>query len=234
MMYELLPELWSTDSSKQAKRTKGKKRVQDIKVWLQCYALYVGVKAQTNPKLIPELMAYQISIFRASQEYEGAAWAAYDAAYRRQAAATGHQAWSKINPSLYTIILCFTGRARKVLRCETCLSATHKSENCSLAGDQDLDTTKRMRAVESAVVAFSATSYLEVNRSQRSLEVCHFFNEKQCRFRNCKYRHVCNICKGQHAAVDGPGAMGQGATGKPGPLRRENPHMLGVKSHGPY
>ena len=77
-MYELLPELWSsqssdTDSSKQAKRAKGKKRVQYINVWLQCYALYVGLKAQTNPKLIPELMAYQISILQASQEYEGAA-----------------------------------------------------------------------------------------------------------------------------------------------------------------
>ena len=80
--------------------------------------------------------------------YEGAAWAAYDAAYRRQAAATGHQAWLKIYPSL---TICFTGKARKVLRCETCLSATHKSENCPLAGDEDPDIAKRMREVESAV-----------------------------------------------------------------------------------
>ena len=80
---ELLPEFWTThgvdELGKQAKRSKGKKRVQEINVWLQCYALYVAVRAVKAPKLVPELMAYQ--------EYEGAA---YDAAYRRQAAATGH------------------------------------------------------------------------------------------------------------------------------------------------
>ena len=88
-MYELLPEFWTThgvdELGKQAKRSKGKKRVQEINVWLQCYALYVAVRAVKAPKLVPELIAYQISIVRASQEYEGAAWATYDAAYRRQA-----------------------------------------------------------------------------------------------------------------------------------------------------
>lgn len=34
-------------------------------------------------------MAYMVNIIRASQEFEGATWAAYDAAFRRQAAATG-------------------------------------------------------------------------------------------------------------------------------------------------
>ena len=54
---------------------------------------------------MPELMAYQISIVRASQEYEGAAWATYDAAYRRQAAATGHQMWVKNKPiTLYRML----------------------------------------------------------------------------------------------------------------------------------
>ena len=33
---------------------------------------------------VPELLAYMISIMRASREFSGLAWAQYDAAYRRQ------------------------------------------------------------------------------------------------------------------------------------------------------
>lgn len=40
-----------------------------------------------------------VSIIRASQEYEGSAWAAYDTVFRRQAAATGHH-----------LMLCHGGR----------------------------------------------------------------------------------------------------------------------------
>jgi hypothetical protein len=234
-MLELLPEVW-TNQGGDKKRSSSKKKIQDINIWLQCYALYVGVRALKAPKLIPELMAYQISILRASQEYEGTAWATYDAAYRRQAATTGHTEWSKINPSLYT--LCFTGKAKKVPRCELCMSASHKTEDCSLAGDEDPDMAKRMKAVESAVVAFSSSSgNNEAGRSQRSMEICRLFNEKRCRFRNCKYRHVCSGCKGLHAAPDCPMVILPGAraaNGRPGPVRRENVYTQADKGAGPY
>ena len=105
----------------------------------------------------PVLMAYMVSILRASQEYDGSAWTLYNVAYRRQAATTAHKKWSKVNPSLYTV--CFTGKARKAARCDLCLSAAHKSEECHLAGDNDPDMARRIRAVESAVVAFSSGSH---------------------------------------------------------------------------
>ena len=46
-MYELLPEFWTQKGDEVASKTstssraKAKKRVQDINVWLQCFALYV-------------------------------------------------------------------------------------------------------------------------------------------------------------------------------------------------
>ena len=134
-MSDLLPEFWPDQkaeegTAKRANRLSAKKRVQDINVWLQCYAIYVGVIAAKSPEMVPELMAYMISILRASQEYESLAWATYDLAYRRQAAATGHKQWSKVNPSLYTV--CFTGKARKATRCDLCLSTAHKTSECSL------------------------------------------------------------------------------------------------------
>ena len=118
-LFDLLPEFWPDQNAeegtaKRANRLSAKKRVQDINVWLQCYAIYVGVMATKSPEVVPELMAYMISILRASQEYEGLAWATYDAAYRQQAAATGQKQWSKVKPSLCTV--CFTGKARKATR----------------------------------------------------------------------------------------------------------------------
>lgn len=218
-MHELLPEFWTQKADEASgkpstsSRTKAKKRVQDINVWLQCFALYVSVMSNKSPQHIPELMAYMVSILRASQEYEGSAWTTYDAAYRRQAAATGHKEWSKINPSLYTV--CFTGKARKTTRCNLCLSAAHKTDDCHLTTDEDPDLAVRVRAVESAVVAFSG-------RTRQSTEICRLFNEKRCRFRSCKYRHICQICSGNHPVVDcsaAPKRGAQQAISGPGPIR---------------
>ena len=102
-LHELLPECLaeSTDSTGPIPRSRAKKRLNDINVWLQCLALYVGVLASSKPALAPDLMAYMISIIRASQEFEGSPWTVYDDAYRRQAAAAGDQwQWSQVNHHL--------------------------------------------------------------------------------------------------------------------------------------
>ena len=152
-MYELLPEFWvqkeEETNAKAASRAKAKRRIQDVNVWLQCFGFYVSVLAIQSPQYVPELMAYMVSILRASQEYEGSAWTTYDAAYHRQAAATGNKQWSKVNPSLYTV--CFTGKARKATHCDLCLSAAHKTEDCHLVSDNDLDLVKCVRAPGSVV-----------------------------------------------------------------------------------
>ena len=60
-MHELLPEFWmeGEGSSKAgANRGKGKKRVKDVQVWLQCFAQYVSVLSSKYPEAVPELMAY--------------------------------------------------------------------------------------------------------------------------------------------------------------------------------
>ena len=61
------------------------------------------------------------------------------------------------------------GKAKIVPCCEMCMSAAHKTEDCSLAGDEDPDMAKRMKVVESAVVAFSSSNgNNKAGRSQRS------------------------------------------------------------------
>ena len=92
-LHKVLPKCLaeSSDSIGPIPRSRARKRLNDINVWLHCFALYVGGLASSNPARIPDLMAYMISIIRASQEFEGSAWMVYDDAYRRQAAAAGDQ-----------------------------------------------------------------------------------------------------------------------------------------------
>ena len=94
-MYELLPEIWAEpkESEKPASRVRAKKRVLDLNVWATKLCQVLVPQSR-------ELMAYLINTVNTSQEFEGSAWAVYDAAYRRQAAAIGHSKWSQ-NPSTW-------------------------------------------------------------------------------------------------------------------------------------
>ena len=79
-LHELLPECLA-ESTNSIPRSRARKKLNDISVWLQCFALYVGVLASSKSALVPDLMAYMISIIRVSQEFEGSAWTVYDDAY---------------------------------------------------------------------------------------------------------------------------------------------------------
>ena len=76
--YEL-PEIWAEpkDGEKPASLARAKKRVLDLNMWLQHFALYVGMLVPQSK----ELMAYVINTVKGSLQW----------AYRRQAAATGPQ-----------------------------------------------------------------------------------------------------------------------------------------------
>ena len=94
------------------------------------------------------------SIVQANQDFDGLAWERYDAAFRRQAAATGNRMWSRVNPSLYT--LCFSAcMATKRERCELCLGTTHTTQQCALQGAPDPELNSRVKTVESVLLAMA-------------------------------------------------------------------------------
>ena len=156
-MAELLPEFWSStredDHSKQEAKSWRARSVQDMLTWLQCYSLYMSVIGPQHPSRIPELMAYQANIVRASQDYTGLAWVRYDSAFRRQAALTGLTRWSAINPTLYTLY--FVRSARTATRCELCFATTHHTKECAQQGDPDPGVRDRLRAIEKAVLSLT-------------------------------------------------------------------------------
>ena len=201
-MPELLPEYWPVARDDYNKRaaTRRPKVIEDFHTWLQCFALYCGVLGSHHPAAIPELVAYLVTISRAKQDYEGRAWAHYDTFYRRNAAVTNNKRWSVINPSIYA--QCFTGKASGTLRCELCRSPNHTTKICPTQEDVDVELPARLKAIESAII--SLTKQEPANRPGPSQEVCRLYNNSNCRYKRCKYRHACAICTEPHPAVSCP------------------------------
>ena len=78
---------------------------------------------------VPEIMAYQTIILKASQKYRRPSWVVYDQKFCQDAAGNLSQSWAKVEPSLYA--QCFTGQAVSAENwCSRCHSLEHASINC--------------------------------------------------------------------------------------------------------
>ena len=89
-----------------------KKPIWDIHTWIACFAVYTAVMSKAYLEVVPEFMAYMLTIIRAQKEYEKPAWRIYDEAYRDAAASSGNKQWSKVDESIFAKV--FTGRARQM------------------------------------------------------------------------------------------------------------------------
>ena len=158
-MTEMLPETWRLEMSAasgccpHAKRPR-RGMITDILVWADCYASMAAILSSAYPEKAPHPLAHFHTVVRAARNFEGVAWATYDAVCRRQAANHGSLDWGAINNTLYSEA--FTGRARVVPRCSYCLDDTHASHECSFApvpasGNQPTawDTTSDLRRAAS-------------------------------------------------------------------------------------
>ena len=54
---------------------------------------------------VNKLLAYQLIIFKASQQYNGLQWQAYNFNFHISAATTGNKRWSHLDTDLYTVFL---------------------------------------------------------------------------------------------------------------------------------
>jgi hypothetical protein len=162
------------------------------------------------------------TIVRASRNFEGAAWASYDAAYRRQAANKQSLDWATIDPTIYNEA--FTGRARLVPRCCYCLADTHEARECQYAPREEPPPAKQQRSN-----AWGAGPSQRQN--PRAVELCELFNSpvgNRCTFKWCRFAHVCGRCKrGPHPASEcggrGPGPKRGGPIPGGRPPKGEDP-----------
>ena len=107
-----------------------RRQVTTITEWVQCFSIYVAVRAAKQPEKIQDLMGYQALIVEACTEYGSDAWLGYDRRFRQMAAASPDTPWARIDPTLWN--MAFTSKA-KAQRCKYCFSLTHPSEECDWA-----------------------------------------------------------------------------------------------------
>ena len=108
-----------------------RKIIPDLATWLQCFALYVATLALSQPSRVPEMMAYQTIIAKASQKYRWPSWIVYDQNFRQEAANNLAQSWTKVEPSIYA--QCFTGQAISPENwCVHCHCLDHANKGCPL------------------------------------------------------------------------------------------------------
>ena len=207
-MSQLLPEAWIQDNHFESSahcchdsghaRHSHQKDVSSIFSWLQCYGTLVSVIAHKFPTKLPQLMAYQSIIIRCYTDYEGDGWLAYDRAFRRKAAYEKCLDWSKLNTSFYQF--CLAGNVKKTVACRLCLRQDHKSADCP-----EIDRAPQKlghRDYQSHTHDNSSSS------RSNSVELCRLFNaksESRCKYKECKFAHLCKFCKRPHPAADCPG-----------------------------
>ena len=104
-----------------------KKQIESNTDWIQAFTLYTVALTSKFPSATCELLAYQLTIIKASEQYDGLYWRAYDTHYRINTAATGNKQWLQLDTDLYTR---FTSRAKAVTACSMCDGTHHSTADC--------------------------------------------------------------------------------------------------------
>ena len=197
-----------------------RREIPDILSWIQCFGTYVSVVASKFPERVSRMLAYQTTLVREARRCGGGGWAAYDTAFRQQAATDKECDWSKLNSSLYpvTFMAQATGRG---MCCFHCLEADHVGDECALSPKPrqerpqvnpglGLPARPAGEGTRSEPPRVSGRPRMRVARpgTQRAQEkICYSYNDGGCRFPNaCRYLHICQRCQGDdHPACRCPG-----------------------------
>ena len=74
--------------------------------------------------------------------------------------------------------------------------------------DRNPDLGKRVKAVESAVIALATNPGTKPKQPSKPQEICQLYNVRRCRFCFCRYQHVCQLCEGNYSIGDCTGMKG--------------------------
>ena len=148
--------------------------IKHILTWAEAFTIYQMVLCDIHPKRWPDLTKYRLLTIQTARQFPGQAWLEYDLAFRKDAAATGLSDWSKMNSDLYNFHL----RSPTPLTTWWLLQPLSNSSSTSSPGQA----------------------------SSASMPFCHSWNLGQCAwpFGKCRYQHLCEQCRGEHARVNCP------------------------------
>ena len=159
-------------------RVKGSRRrtLTSVLEWVQCFANYTSVIAQSHPTQISDMMGYLYLILEAHMEFEGENWLGYDHRFRK--ASTPGESWAKIDSTLSNMSFPDT-KCRA--HCIYCFGVTHCSVDYSHAPDCP-----------------STDKGLEINYpSETPRPCCHkvckewnFTHGVLCSYPGCRFDHI--------------------------------------------
>ena len=202
-MAEMLPDSWKVEASKATSGycsvTKHPCRgmVTDVLVWTECYATMASILATTFPDKAPLFTAHLQTVIRAARNFEGMAWATYDAVCRCQGANRGLLEWGVIDNTLYSEA--FTGRVHVILCYIYHLADTHASHECVCAPA----TPQAIPPMALDGRRPPSRAIYHTNPASRLIpvpKICRLYNSTGCRHFRCKYAHVCACCRMPHPA----------------------------------
>ena len=93
------PEVTLRDLMSNRDKPKEPKRITSIQQWVVCFHSVISVMPLKHPECVQDLFGYSSMITKASLDYEGTPWLAYNAHFRRLAAADRLTQWSQIDAS---------------------------------------------------------------------------------------------------------------------------------------
>ena len=164
-----------------------KRQVESITDWVKAFTVFTAVVATTEQTRVPELLAYQLTIIKAAQSYDGLQWRAYDAHFRVAAAATGNKSWSKLDVDLYTRFFTWACKGPAMLCNMRYLTEFRRA--VLLAAARRKEGYKPSPALPSK------------RRRSWGPNVCQLYNSSSCPFGlKCKFKHSCGDCGGAHSA----------------------------------
>ena len=181
---------------------KHRREIPDLLSWVQCFGTYMAVLTSKYPDRVRQLLAYQTLIVREARRCKGRGWLAYDAYFRQQVVGDDSADWSKLNQSLYAVTFIAQGDHEKGRSCGICLESDHTEEQCALFSSATRSAPGRRE--NSLSERGSETRESAGGRKLSSRMACFSWNQSECRYPACKYRHVCTRCGGDHKVFQCP------------------------------
>ena len=200
-----LPNPQTVSSANPAKL---RREIPDLLSWVQCFGTYMAVVTSKYPERMRQLLAYQTLMVREARRCGGKGWLAYDSYFRQQVVGDEKADWSRLNQSLYAVTFIAQGEREKGRSCSVCLESDHSDEHCALYSPpvKLTNTAKRSGAERSPADPREASSQSRGKGASRM--ACFAWNQGDCRFVTCKYRHLCVKCSGDHRISQCPWLKG--------------------------
>lgn len=139
------------------------------------------------------LLAYQTMIIREARRCGGSGWRQYDSYFRQQVAGNPEADWATLNTSLYAVTFLAQG-SKGGQSCMSCMESDHSQNECAML-------TQRPRSPFHTKRVLYQPAESERGKRRSAGTCCFAWNQGECRYPHCKYRHACLHCSGDHPMI---------------------------------